>query len=83
LTGQDIGAINTIYSSGLIDQRTALEILRRGEVLSDDIELDEVLASSEAEQLKGMEQEMQKLEAQAAAQPEQPGQPAPPQPEDE
>ena len=41
----------------------------------DDIDLEEVMASSEAEQLQTMEEEMAKLEVRAQAQPEQPEQP--------
>jgi hypothetical protein len=62
LDGQGIGAINTIFTSGLIDQETALGLLKRGEILGDDVDVEEVLAASESEQLASMEQEMQKLD---------------------
>jgi hypothetical protein len=64
LEGQGVTAINSIFTSGLIDQQTALELLKRGEILSDDMDVEEILANAEAEQLAGMEQEMQKLEMQ-------------------
>jgi hypothetical protein len=64
LEGQGITAINSIFTSGLIDQQTALELLKRGEILSDDMDVEEILANAETEQLQSMEQEMQKLEMQ-------------------
>jgi Tfp pilus assembly ATPase PilU len=65
LDGTGMTAINTLFQSGLIDHKTALEMLKRGEVLGDDMEIDEVMAQAEAEELQSMEQEMQKLEATA------------------
>ena len=65
LDGQGIGAINTIYQSGLIDQETALNLLKRGEILGDEVDVEEVLAASELEQQQSMEQEMGKLEMEA------------------
>ena len=65
LDGTAITAINTIFNSGLIDQRTALEILKRGEVLGDDIDMDEVMAGSEAEELRGIEMQVERTEAMA------------------
>jgi hypothetical protein len=64
LDGHGITSINSIFTSGLIDQQTALELLKRGEILSDDMDVEEVMANAEAEQLQCMEQEMSKLEMQ-------------------
>ena len=64
LEGQGITAINSIFTSGLIDQQTALELLKRGEILADDMDVEEILASAETEQLQSIEQEMSKLEMQ-------------------
>ena len=64
LEGQGITAINSIFTSGLIDQQTALELLKRGEILSDDMDVEEILANAETEQLQSIEQEMSKLEMQ-------------------
>ena len=58
LDGNGITAINTIFQSGLIDQQTALELLKRGEILPDEVDVEEVLAASELEQQKGMEQQL-------------------------
>lgn len=65
LDGQGMTAINTLFTSGLLDQQTALELLKRGEILSDNMDVESILAASEAEQLQSMEQEMQKLEVTA------------------
>ena len=62
IDGNGMTAINTLFTSGLLDQQTALELLKRGEVLSDDMDPEEIMANAEAEQLQSMEQEMQKLE---------------------
>jgi hypothetical protein len=64
LDGHGITSINTIFQSGLIDQQTALELLKRGEILDDSIDVETVLAASELEQQQSMEQEMSKLEMQ-------------------
>jgi len=65
LDGNGMTAINTLFTSGLLDQQTALELLRRGEALPDDLDIDEVMANAEAEQLQSLEQEMQKAEQSA------------------
>ena len=64
LDGQGITAINTMFTSGLIDQETALTLLHQGEILNDDMNIEEILSRSETEQLQSMEQEMSKLEMQ-------------------
>ena len=63
LEGQGITAINSIFTSGLIDQQTALELLKRGEVLSDDMEVEEILASSELEAQQRAEQALEIAQA--------------------
>jgi hypothetical protein len=67
MEGQDITAINTIFTSGLIDQQTALELLQRGEILGDDVDVEEVLAASELEQQASMEQSMAIAQGQGPA----------------
>jgi len=64
LDGGSVTAINTLFGSGLLDQATALEMLRRGEWLGDEVDLDEVMSATEAEQLQSMEQDLAKQEAQ-------------------
>jgi hypothetical protein len=78
LDGQGIGAINTIYTSGLIDQQTALELLKRGEILGDEVDVEEVLAASETEQLQSMEHDLAVAEGQAQVAATYAPKPAPP-----
>jgi len=63
LDGQGMTAINTLFTSGLLDQQTALELLKRGEVLSDDMEPEVIMASAELEQQQAMENEIALMEA--------------------
>ena len=65
LEGQGITAINTIFTSGLIDQQTALELLKRGEILSDDMDPETILAASELEQQQSLEQDLARMEGEA------------------
>jgi hypothetical protein len=65
LEGQGITAINTIFTSGLIDQQTALELLKRGEILSDDMDVEEVMAASELEQQQSLESDLARMEGEA------------------
>ena len=64
LDGSGITAINTLFTSGLIDQETALQLLHQGEILNDEIDIPSIIAASELEQQQSMEQEMSKLEMQ-------------------
>jgi hypothetical protein len=65
LDGQGVTAINTIFTSGLIDQETALEMLKRGEVLGEGVDVETVLAASELEQQASLEQDLAIAEGQA------------------
>jgi hypothetical protein len=62
--GPMLGAVNSLFTSGLLDQETALGILKRGELFDDTVEIEEIMARAETEQLESMEQEMSKLEMQ-------------------
>lgn len=62
LDGSGITAINSMFTSGLIDQETALELLHQGEILKDDIDLEEILSRSENEALESMEMEIEKTD---------------------
>jgi hypothetical protein len=64
IDGTTMTAINTLFTSGLIDQATALRAIGRGEIFGDDFDVETVMANSEAEQLQSMEQQLQKQEAQ-------------------
>jgi hypothetical protein len=65
MDGTAMTAVNTLFVSGLIDQRTALMMLQRGEVFGDDFDVEETLANAEAEQLKSFEQDLAMVEGQA------------------
>ena len=65
LDGTGMTAINTLFTSGLVDQQTALELLKRGEVLGDDLDVEEVMANAELEQQKSFEQDLAMVEGQA------------------
>ena len=65
MEAQELTAINTLYTSGLLDQETALMLLKRGELLPADTDLEEVLAASELEQQATAEQELAMAEGQA------------------
>lgn len=65
LDGNGMTAINTIYTSGLIDHETALELLRRGEVLGDDYDLDGILSRTENEELHDIEMQVERTSAMA------------------
>jgi hypothetical protein len=58
LQGPEISSINTLFTSGLLDQETALKLLQRGEILPDELDIEEVMAAAELEQQKSMEQDM-------------------------
>ena len=49
----------------MVDQETALEILQHGEVLGDDVEIDEILSNSENEELADLEMQVKRTEAMA------------------
>jgi hypothetical protein len=79
IDGQMMTAVNTLYQGGLLDQETALKILERGELFDDTIDIDEVLAASETEQLQSMEQDLAMADSQAKiAAANAPAKPAPP-----
>jgi BMFP domain-containing protein YqiC len=65
MEGQEISAINALFTSGLLDQRSALDLLKRGELLGDDFDVEEAMEAAEQEELASLEQEISKVEAQA------------------
>jgi hypothetical protein len=67
IDGQGAQAINALFTSGLIDQQTALELLRKGEWLDDGMDVEEIMAQSEADQLKDMEMQVEQTAAMAEA----------------
>ena len=65
ITGQDATAINTLFTSGLIDHETSLEMLQHGEFLPDDVDISEVLSKSENDELHDIDMQVQRTEAMA------------------
>jgi hypothetical protein len=63
LDGGGVTAINTLYTSGLLDQQTALEMLRRGEWLGDEVDIEQVMAAAELESQQAMEEQMAIMQA--------------------
>jgi hypothetical protein len=74
IDGTTITAINTLFTSGLIDQATALRAIGRGEIFGDDFDVDEVMAAAEEAEMLKMERELERQEGQMelASQYEQP-----------
>lgn len=72
LDGQGITAINTIYSSGLIDHETALTLLKRGEILQDDADIETILAGTEADELHSLDMQVKSVEAMQEVTPDEP-----------
>lgn len=57
LDGSEVTAINTLFTSGLLDRETSLHLLHKGEVLDDSIDIDDVLSRAENEELHDLENE--------------------------
>jgi hypothetical protein len=58
MQSSEIAAINGLFASGVIDQRTTLELLRRGEIIPDEADIDEIISGAEAEQMSKVEREL-------------------------
>lgn len=65
MSAQDVTAVNTLFSSGLVDHETALMLLRQGEILADDVDIEGILASAEADQVADLEMQVRRTEAMA------------------
>jgi hypothetical protein len=65
MEGQEISAINALFTSGLLDQRSALDLLKRGELLGDDFDVEEAMEAAEQEELASMEHDLAMAEGQA------------------
>jgi hypothetical protein len=78
MEAQEMTAINTLFTSGLLDQETALMLLKRGELLPADADVEQVLAAAELEQQKTMEHDLAMVEGQAQVAAQYAPKPAPP-----
>ena len=65
IDGNEVTAINTLFTSGLIDQQTALELLQHGEWLADDMDIEAITAGTELEQQQTMERQIEQTAAMA------------------
>ena len=65
LEGQELTSVNNLFNSGLIDQETALQILKQGEFLPDDVEIDEIISQTENEELQDLDMQVKRTEAMA------------------
>lgn len=72
LDGQGITSINTLFTSGLIDQETALTLLRQGEIITDDMDIQEILSRAENEELHDMENQVKRAEMMQEVTPDEP-----------
>lgn len=60
-----VTAIQGLFSNGILDKATTLELLRHGEVIPDDIDLEEVVEATEAEELDSMQKQVDQTAAMA------------------
>ena len=58
LDGPQIAQYINLFSSGVLDKETVLKLLRRGELLQDDVDLDEILSATENEELDVVAEEL-------------------------
>jgi hypothetical protein len=58
-----LSAVNTLFTSGLLDRETALRILQRGELFDDTIEIEDIMSRAENEQLKDIEMQVERTSA--------------------
>ena len=65
MDGNELNSINTLFTSGLIDQETALKILHRGELFDDSVDIEEIIASTEANELRDIEMQVERTSAMA------------------
>lgn len=65
MDGGEIGAVNQLFTSGLLDQETALRLLKQGELIPDDMEIEDILSASENEELHDLEMQVKRTEEMA------------------
>ena len=61
--GDMITSITNLFTNGLLDKETALRLLQYGEVIPPEFDIEEIMSAAEAEELQGMEMDLQKQEA--------------------
>lgn len=65
LDSAEMGGIVQLFNSGIIDQETALQMLHRGEILDDAMEIEEILSRAENEELHDIEMQVERTSAMA------------------
>ena len=58
---QQVAQFISLYNSNILDKETTLKLLRRGEVLQDDVNIDEILSQTENEELEAVEKEVDRM----------------------
>lgn len=61
----EIGGVVQLFNAGIIDQQTALEMLHKGEILDDAVDLDEILMMTEEAEAHSLEMQVKRTEAMA------------------
>ena len=61
----EVAQVVNMFNSGLVDQESALTMLQHGEVLPEEIEIDQVLSNAENEELADIEMQVQRTAAMA------------------
>jgi hypothetical protein len=62
--GDRITSITNLFTNGILDKETVLRMLQMGEVIPPEFDIEEIMSAAEAEELQGMEMDLQKQEAQ-------------------
>jgi len=61
LEGQQIAQLISLFNSNILDKETTLKLLRRGEILDDNVDIEEILSATEAEELDDVEKEVDRI----------------------
>ena len=65
LEGNDVTSVIALFTSGIIDQQTALQVLHRGEWLDDSVDIDEIMSQTEVNELHEIDMQVKRTEAMA------------------
>ena len=61
----EVSGVVQLFSAGIIDQQTALEMLHKGEVLDDSVDVEEIMSQTENDELHDIELQVERTEAMA------------------
>ena len=65
IDGQDVNAINSLFTSGLVDAETALAMLQQGEFLPEESDPEEIIAATELAEQHDIEMQVERTAAMA------------------